>query len=279
MGYFIVIAASILFGIFPSIQKNVLACGVTPIALVIVCNSIACILALLLSLIQKKSIRVDRKQLISLILIGVLGLFTTDYLLDIAYTLIPVGYVTMIHFLYPTLVCASMCLFFHQKLTVYKGAAIALSVAGLILLAGGSFSGSILGIVVAGITSLSFAFYMIATDKTAAGKVDPMVRVFYTNLAVSATACIFSTRMEVVMPQTPALWLECLLIGAMLFGATFLLNEGVKRIGAGSASFANMVEPVTSLVVSSLIYHYSFTALAILGCILIIGSLAFSAKD
>ena len=108
MGFLYVIAASILFGIFPSIQKSVMAAGATPIALVIICNGVAGLLSLCISLAQKKDIRVTRKQLTSLLLIGVIGLFTTDFLLNIAYTLIPVGYVTMIHFLYPTLVCAAM---------------------------------------------------------------------------------------------------------------------------------------------------------------------------
>jgi drug/metabolite transporter (DMT)-like permease len=279
LGFLYVIAASILFGIFPSIQKSVMAAGATPIALVIICNGVAGLLSLCVSLAQRKDIRVTRKQLTSLLLIGVIGLFTTDFLLNIAYTLIPVGYVTMIHFLYPTLVCAAMSAFFHEKLTRHKIFAVILSVSGLALLAGGSFSGSVLGIAVAAATAFSYSFYMIATDRTAAREVDPMVRVFYTNMSVTAAGLVCSVKMAAVFPAAAVSWLDCFIIGAMLCAAIFLINAGVKKIGAGAASFINMTEPVTSLVVSALVYRYSLTPMALAGCALIVGSLFFAAKS
>ena len=104
MGYLAVILSSILFGIIPSIQENVMASGATPLAMVMINNGVACITALILSLVQRRRLLITRRQLLDLILIGAIGLFTTDFLLDVSYTLIPVGYVTMIHFLYPTLV-------------------------------------------------------------------------------------------------------------------------------------------------------------------------------
>lgn len=278
MGTIIVILASVLFGIFPSIQKNVLASGVTPISLVIICNGTACILSLIISLLQGKSLKVTRRQLVSLALIGIIGLFTTDFLLDIAYTMIPVGYVTMVHFLYPAIVCGAMAVIFKERLTKGKILAIIFSVLGLVLLAGGGFSGSFIGIVVAAITAISYAFYMIATEKTEAGDVDPMVRVFYTNIFVTIAAAIISIRMKVVLPQAPLYWGESLLIGLMLFSAIFLLNLGVKKIGAGKASLINMLEPITSMVVSMLIYHYPIKPLALVGSFLIILSLFFAAK-
>jgi drug/metabolite transporter (DMT)-like permease len=65
----------------------------------------------------------------------------------------------------------------------------------------------------------------------------------------------------------------------MLCAAIFLINAGVKKIGAGAASFINMTEPVTSLVVSALVYRYALTPMALAGCALIVGSLFFAAKS
>jgi drug/metabolite transporter (DMT)-like permease len=278
MNLLYVVFASILFGIFPSIQKNVMASGVSPIALVIVCNGVAACCSLVICLIQRKEIRISRKQLLSLILIGMFGLFFTDYLLNVAYTLIPVGYVTMIHFFYPTLVCICMVLFFGAKMTRNKWIAIALSIAGLALLAGGSFSGSMTGLAVAGITAVTYSFYMIATDKSPAGEVDPLLRVFYTNLTVMVTALVLSVRMHPVFPFRPALWAQSIFVGAMLCAAIYLLNQGVAKVGAGTASFINMLEPVTSLVVSAVVYRYGISPMAGIGCLLIVVSLFFSAK-
>lgn len=278
IGLLIVILASALFGSFPSLQKYVLASGVTPITLVIICNGVACLTSLAISIIRKKSIRVRKDQLISLALIGVVGLFLTDYLLDLAYLLIPVGYVTMIHFMYPTLVCLFMTLLFRAKMNWMKIAAIVLSVVGLALLAGGGFSGSLSGIVIAALTAGTYAFYMIATDKTPAGEVDPLIRVFYTNLFVCVAGLVCSSKMDVSLPMTPSLWGCSILIGFLLCMAIMLINMGVQKLGAGIASFVNMVEPVTSLVVSFLVYHYSIGVFSVIGCVLILGSLIFAAK-
>lgn len=277
-GLLLVILASALFGSFPSLQKYVLVSGVTPITLVIICNGVACLTSLAISIIRKKSIRVRKDQLISLALIGVVGLFLTDYLLDLAYLLIPVGYVTMIHFMYPALVCLFMTLLFRAKMNWMKIAAIVLSVVGLALLAGGGFSGSLSGIVIAALTAGTYAFYMIATDKTPAGEVDPLIRVFYTNLFVCVAGLVCSSKMDVSLPKTPSLWGCSILIGFLLCMAIMLINMGVQKLGAGIASFVNMVEPVTSLVVSFLVYHYSIGVFSVIGCVLILGSLIFAAK-
>lgn len=273
-----VIFASLLFGTYPSIQKFILASGVSPIALVIICNGTASVLSLLLCLFSGKKLRLSLRQLIDSILIGALGLFATDYLLNIAYTMIPVGMVTMIHFLYPTLVCVCMTVLFGEKMNRSKGAAIVLSIAGLVCLTGGNFGGSMIGIVIAAATSFAYAFYMIASDKSSAGKLDPIVRVFYTNTTVALTGLLMGavTPVKIVFPATPGLWGLAVLVGAMLFSAIFLINIGIKKIGAGIASFINMLEPVTSLTVSAVVFQYSISAVALLGCALIISAMAFS---
>lgn len=278
MGILAVVFASVLFGTFPSIQKNVLAAGATPIGLVIVCNGLSCLFSLALCLIQRRSLRVSLRQFLDLALIGVGGLFVTDYLLDIAYTMIPVGYVTMIHFLYPSIVCVIMATAFHEGMTRNKLLAILMSIAGLLLLTDGGFSGSFTGILIAAITALSYTFYMIMTDKTAASKVDPIVRVFYTNLFVTISALAASARVTAVFPSTPFMWLESVIIGLMLCSAIFLLNIGVQKIGSGTASFINMLEPVTSLTVSLIAFHYGITVMSLIGCSLILCSLVFAAK-
>ena len=186
-----VIIASVLFGLFPSIQKLILANGTPPLVLVVCCNGVACLVGLAASIFRHRSLKLTRRQVPAIILVGFCGLFLTDYLLDIAYTLIPVGYVTMLHFMYPSLVCLFMALLFHERITKWKTLAIISSVIGLALLAGGGFSGSMAGIGIAVITSFTYVFYMIASDKTAARQIPVEVRLFYSNLVVTIAAGIF----------------------------------------------------------------------------------------
>lgn len=275
-GYFFVILASLLFAIFPTIQGDVLAGEMTPIAMCIVCNGCCCLFALIISLITRKSLKVNKRQLISLILIGIFGLFVTDYVLNVAYTLIPVGYVTMIHFIFPSIVCVVMAFAFKEGINWKKIAAIVFSIVGLALFAGGGFTGSLLGVIAAAITAVSYAFYMIANDKTPAAEVDPMVRVVYTNIVVTICSIIAATRLDCVFP-TPAIdWIECVIIGLMLCMGIWLLTLGIDHVGAFSASFINMVEPIGSMIISAIFFGYTVGVPALIGSGLIIISMLFT---
>lgn len=282
MYYLLMIIASMLFGIYPSLQTMILDAGASPIALVMICNGIACTIGLTASLVTGQSLRVTRAQLLSLIAIGALGLFTTDLVLNIAYRMLPVGYVTMIHFLYPTIVIIALALLFRQKMTRRKLLAIILSIAGLILLAGGGGNISLAGVLTALVTAFSYAFYMIASEKSPAGVLPAPVRLFYTNMIVTVCALIGGfgfTRSSLVFPQTPPMAALSILVGCLLGFAILLLNAAVTRLGSGTASFVNMIEPVTSLTVSTIVFRYPVRAGAFIGCLLILSSLLFIAKE
>ena len=276
MGYILVILQAIIFATFPTIQGNVLAHGMTPIAMVIVMNGVCCLSAFVMCLLQHKSLKVDKRQLASLLLIGAFGLFITDWLLDVAYTLIPVGYVTMINFLYPSIICIVMATVFKEGVTWRKVMAVVLSIAGLALFAGGHFTGSLLGVVLAAITALAYSFYMIATDKTPASEVDPMVRVAYTNIVVTVLAIIVSFRMDCVFPTATIDWFWCIVVGILLCICIWLINVGIGMIGPYRAAFFSMIEPVGSMVISVLFFQYHVGVAAAVGCVLILAAMLFT---
>ena len=274
MSVFFVILASVLFGCIPTLQEHIMLSGASPLGLVIVCNSVASLAALIAGLIRRESFRLDLKTAVSLLLTGAVGLFFTDFLLNLAYTLLPVGFVTMIHFLYPTLVCLIMAVCFREKLTGGKLGAIVCSAAGLILLSGGSFSGSGKGILVAISTAFAYSFYIVANDRLPVGKIPLMARSFYLNLIVALMAlCLNGVTHSAVLPQAAGDLGLSILTGCLISTAVILLNAGIGKLGAAKAGFLNMLEPVISLIVSTMVYHYSVTAAALAGCGLILASL------
>ena len=279
MGYLFVAAASILFGVVPSVQEFVLRQGASPLGLVILCNSAACAAALLSALLRGESLRVGGRGLLSLVLAGGIGLFLTDYLLNAAYARIPVGLTTMIHFLYPTVVSLAMTAFFGEKLRVYKAAAILLSLAGLFCLFGGSLGGDRLGLLAALASAFCFAFYVIRSDREPMRGLSPMVCVFYVNLfSVAAGLGAAAFTRSAVIPLTPPALLPGALAGIMLCAGLSLLAAGIRRLGAGKTAFLNMLEPVTSLLVSSLVARRFPGWLTLLGSVFVLLALTLYAR-
>jgi len=235
-----------------------------------VTNAVTVVGAAAFALLSRNSLRVERKQLLHLLLMGVsMGL--TGLLLNIAYQYLAVGFATMLHFLYPSVVCISMALLFRERLTPMKLGAVAVSVGGLVLLSGGG-AGSVSGVVLAALSSLTYALYVISNEKGSANTLPVAVKVMYSmGFGLAFNFCV-AVGTHAVFPAPGRGLLLALLAGAMIGTATVLLCAGIGRIGASSAAFINMLEPVTSLLLSAAVYHYTISLRAGLGCLLVLCS-------
>ena len=277
MGIICLVIASLLYGIAPSVQNGLLIGGVTPIALVVACNSFAALIALVLCLALGQSLRVTRKQLLQIALVGGVGMGLTEVLLNAAYQYIPVGFVTMIHFMFPALVCFVTAVFFRERLTALKLSAVVLSVAGLVLLSGGVAGGSSVGVLLALATSVTYSFFLIGNERLSIRALPLMAQTFYINLFTVAVNLFISLFTVNVYPGGPGDWGLCALIGAMFCAAIAAVELGIARLGAGTGSFFSMLEPVVSLIVSGIVFHYTVSRRSVLGCLLILASMLLAA--
>ena len=266
-------AASLLYGIAPSIQKELLWHGSTPVALVVVCNTFAALFALLFCVVRRESLRISPKQLLQTALVGGIGMGVTELVLNEAYVFIPVGFATMIHFLFPAIVCLTMALFFRERLTPLKAGAILLSLGGLLLLTGVGRGGALTGVLLALLSSVTYSFFLIANDRWSIRSLPQMTLSFYVNLFTVLVNLIVSLFTKNVYPVIPSDWMLCALVGAMFCCAIFAIGLGVARLGAGTASFFSMLEPIVSLLVSALVFHYAISGRSALGCLLILASM------
>ena len=179
MGIVYMLIASLLYGIAPSVQKVLLLRGVTPLALVVVCSGFAALFALAACLVRRQSLRISPVQLVQVALVGGIGLGVTQVFLNLAYQYLPVGFVTMIHFMFPAIVCFVMAIFFQEKLTVLKAGAVALSIAGLALLSGGGFDGGLAGVLLALASSVTYSFFLIGNERWSIRSLPHMTLTFY----------------------------------------------------------------------------------------------------
>lgn len=282
-GILCVLGASLIFGINPTGNKYVMLSGVSPMCLTFYSAAILTLICLVLVKAKSYSLKIKWKDALYLGFLGSIGMGITSALISLAMESIPVGLATILHFLYPTLVSIAMVVFFRQKLTRWKLLAIACSIFGMLLITDLSGSGaiSLVGILLALCSSLTYSFYIIANDKGSVNQHPLLVKLVYSGLGSSLLfGTITVARGEVSLPGTTPAWV--VMVACCGFGymaAFYLINAGIKRIGASAASFVNMLEPVTSVVVSTLIYHYALEGRTILGMVLILSSVFLVAMD
>lgn len=248
LGIFYVALASILFGSGGALIRVVQSFGLTGnFQLVCYQMFINAVLLFTLLFFQRKPRAVTKTQLRDIILFGSIGFGGTHLLITFAYSLIPVGIASTLHFAYPLVTTIIMIVLFHEKFTPIKGVAAVLVLGGMYLLGGGGQVSSVLGVVCALASSLTYASFVVAQEKSAIAQLDGFVSTFYISLfaAIILVPIVFFTD-GFVVPSIPAV-LTMMVSSVVQVAAIILLAKGVQIMGASKAAFLNLLEPIASV--------------------------------
>lgn len=272
------VCASVLFGINPSVQNFLLLEGISPIGCTFAVILSATIFLFIGCICSKTSLRLSKEQILPALLCG-FCIFLTDWLLEVSYTMIPVGFATMIHFLYPAVICLGMTLLFHEKINQYKIMAICLSFGGLALISGGGRGIRLSGVMVALVTSVAYASFLMLADKTALKSLPSLTFSFYANLINLFFCLLVLMGSKASVPSTFSHFKFVLLSGILLACATAFQKMGVRFLGSSDAAFISMLEPLTSVAASVFFFAYELSFFSLTGCILILFSLFFAERN
>lgn len=262
--------SSFLYGVEPTVrQLAVSGGGVAPVTSQAVSYAFLLAYTLLYCLLTRSSLRIGRRDTLFLLGVGALGSGVPAILLVLAYQYMPVGCATVLHFLYPTVVCAASALILHERLSGFHLLAVVLSITGLACISLTSFEASATGIVLAVLSALAYAFYLLALGRRPCGGVPLPVRMFYVFVGGAAiTLALLPFFGPVELPPAGAAG-ALALAGLLSMAAAGMLLAGLRRLSSTTAAFFCLLEPVTSVVLSTVVFRYDFTAVMIAGCALI----------
>jgi drug/metabolite transporter (DMT)-like permease len=165
------------------------------------------------------------------------------------------GVATLLLYTYPVLVAVVATGVLDESVTVPKALALGCTVSGVGLIAGlDGLALSALGVALVGLASIGYATYAIGT-RAMAGHVPPLVHSGYVLLGAAATIAPYGLLEGTLsLPATGTAWG---LIGGITLVATVVpllaFNEGLARIEASSASIVSTAEPLTTVVLGTLL--------------------------
>ena len=279
MGILLIVGASLLFGVIPSVSKYVMLGGVQPCCMTLYTQCGLVVYGALCAAVRREDFRVPGKDIIQMLFLGAVGMGMTSFLINTACTLAPAGLVTVLHFLYPTVVSVVMILLFGQKLTPFKILAVAASITGMILIANpGKGTVQPLGIIFALCSSLTYSFYIVSNDVGSINRWPQFVKLFY--CAIGSAAVMFlitASKQALRLPADGKAAVLAVLSGMCSFAAFYLINLGIRKVGASVASFVNMLEPITSVVTSLIVFHDVITLPMAGGIVLVLSAVLFAA--
>lgn len=231
------------------------------------------LVCLFMAIIKKKSLKATKAQVLQGVLMGVFGMLFTAVLLNSSYLYLPVGTTIMLNFLYPTIVCIIMGTIFKEGFTKLQVVAIAASIMGMIFLTGAGGEMPVIGLIMAIASAFTYGGYLVANEKGPANDLSIEVKLFYVSLSATIVFSIVAPATGTLAAPSNGLpgWIM-VIGGSGLFTVCgyFLMMFGIRKLGASTAAFVSMLEPIVSVVFGTVWFKDPVTlGIAAGGCLVI----------
>lgn len=272
-GYLFAIISAVIYGCMPLMATYIYADGVTPMTLVFLRNFLALPMLAVLAFLEQKTLKVPPKSLISTTILSFFGCAITPILLFSSYKHMASGTATIFHFAYPAIVVIAGILFLKKKIQLANIISVVLCIIGITLFYNPSEPISFTGATLALGSAFTFATYVVLLS-SAKQKITGFLFTFYIALASSIMvfiACILTNNL--VLPSSLLGWCLCLLFAiAVTVGAVVLFQQATFMIGGEKTSVLSTLEPITSVVIGTVIFKESAGIKVLLGSALVIAA-------
>ena len=277
-GYLAGIVSGITYGMNPLFGVPVINKGLDVNSLLFYRYGLASLLMLFFMLVAKKPIRITWKQFGMMAILGALFTGCSITLFE-AYKYIPSGIATSILYVYPIMVVLIM-MAFGQFPTWKTWLSIFAGVAGAILLSlnggGGFIDWRGIALVVA--SGLCYTLFIIIVNQSRAIKALPNLTLTFYCFLIGSVMLFALSRFGVHLNLVPdsVSWLNVLGLAVLPTAiATITLAASSKAVGATKTSILGILEPLTAIVIGTLVFHEAFTLNVALGVALILFAILF----
>ena len=229
------------------------------------------------------------RQWMQVALIGCLGYYVSSLLDFLGLQYVSAGIERLILFIYPTMVLLISAVIFKVRISRSQWMAVAITYFGLLLAFLGeiNFEGThsvdfYLGAFLIFGCAITYALYIVGS-----GRIIPQVGAAKFNSYAMSFACLgvflhywlTSDQSLFDVPTMAYVYSACMAVLSTVI-PSYLVTEGIKRIGSGNAAIVGSVGPVSTIIQANIFLYEPILALQIAGTALIlIGVLIISRKN
>ncbi|MDU4960565.1 MAG: DMT family transporter [Sporomusaceae bacterium] len=279
-GIILTTLSAVLFGMTPVLTSLTYSMGGTPETVTFFRNFFVIPVLWLILCLKKIPLLLPWPAIGNIALFGVIGGGITTLLLYMSYPYVGIGTATSLHFLYPVFVCLICGIFFKEPLGLRKIIVLLIAGIGILCFLDMRQVTQITGLVIAAISGLTYAIYMVGVEKKKIDQLNPWLITFYIAVSVSVFMLLYAVptkRIVLLLPVKAYLYMFILSMLASLF-AVLLLQLGIKYLGASTAAILCLFEPVTSIICGAVFLNEAITIEKSIGCILISAAVIILAK-
>jgi drug/metabolite transporter (DMT)-like permease len=227
---------------------------------------------------QKSNVRFTRVQWLRVAVVGCLGYYVSSLLDFLGLQYVTAGIERLILFIYPTIVLLVSALFFRSSISLRQWLALFVTYAGLFIAfwgevdIQGSSSEFYKGALLIFVCAITFALYIVGSGRLipslGAAKFNSYAMSFAA-VAVLIHFLINSDNSLFDQSSTTYIYSFCMAVVSTVI-PSYLITEGIKRVGADNAAIVGSIGPVSTIVQAYFFLQEPLHLLQLLGtaCIL-----------
>ncbi|MDA8234182.1 MAG: DMT family transporter [Clostridia bacterium] len=281
LGTLLIIISATGFAFLAIFVKYAYAAGLNTLTMLSIRFLIAAVIMWVIVWARKENPRIDRKKIVQLAMLGVMGYGVMSGFYFNAVNLVPAAIASIILYTYPLLVTLLAAWMFKEAITRTKLLSLVISSLGLVMVVGVAFDGlNPKGLLYAAMAAVVYSLYIVYSNKLV-GRVNPMLVTTYviTSAAVVLTLITLVSG-SVVLPTGSQGWWS--LLGIAVFStviAILTFFQGMSIVGPSQASIISTLEPVVTALAAFLLLAEKVSVTQFLGGLLVIGAVILIQKD
>ncbi|MDO4541200.1 MAG: DMT family transporter [Bacillota bacterium] len=273
-GYIWAILSSVLFGLMAVLVKLALNTGLAPLDIVFFRFFFAAIIFGLYVLCRRTDLRINKSQFLALLLLSLIGYAAMNLTYYAAFNRASLSLTSMLHYIYPVAAVVIARGIYKNTIPPKQYFAVALGVAGAMLLTFSDFSkADISGVSLALLSGVLYGAYAVGLDSPLLKNLNGEATIFY--------LCCFSAVavgiVELFLKRNPFSELTgqglLLILAVALFCTCFamlMFRQAIVSIGAVPTTILSTLEPITIVILSIVLLRESLTLLSFGGSVLIL---------
>lgn len=280
IGYPAGIITGVTYGLNPLFAVPLMKNGAATESILFFRYAIAVLLLGAFLLVSRQGFRISWKQAGVLLVLGLLYTASSVFLFE-AYHYIASGLATTLIFLYPVLVAIIM-VFLRVVPSWPVWLSIVLTFVGVVIMTQGDSSQAVnpIGVILSLASALVYALFIVIINRSKViGSISNSLLTFY---ALSVGAIVFLVKIIISGIGVTAgiagstAWLS--LVGLAIFPtviSTATLAVATRNIGATKASVLGVFEPVTAILIGTVVFGEALTANIVIGILLSVAAITF----
>lgn len=280
-GKICLVLSAFIYGIAPMLAKTAYDGGVNAITLTFLRTFMTLPLLYIIMKIRGVSFRISASDFYKITALGLIGGTFTNVALYTAYSFIPTGLATTLHFIYPLIIITASAFVYHERIKKVQLGAVVLVTIGIFMFTSITTRADKTGILLALLSGIFYSFYVLYMDYSGIDGMDYIKLTFYLMIIMSAGTLLFGGATNTISFSEMSLtgWVFSAFISLLVTVIALpMFQIGVRCEGASTAGIVSAFEPITTLVMGAAFLGESMNAAQIAGSAMILVGVTLAEK-